>query len=387
MRTSKKMMTFFVIISICYMYIATVASYFGINIDRFGISEHRAQLLIVVLFVGLLNILSLSKLKFVINETIFSGFLLILYMFFLGINNNIGFFSWISCSVMWLFFIFVIYNMFITEKDLNFIVFATILTAIILSIIQIYGLVTPGLNLDVAGTNSIYYILGIVPFVFLTPNIWIRFLGLGFISCAIIISGKSTCLIALFFIWLLFIVKFLSKQNITKSKLITRLVLVIVFMFAVFKIVSIYIMDGDTASIFTNTWEELISGGNGRADIYSATLEAFVSSPIIKQIFGHGFDSINLVIGIGTHNDFLMVLYNYGLIGFILYLYFWFSLIKGIIYLKKANSKFLLAYEVSIIVYFFISMASNVLNTQVQFLLLCMFWGLCSQGKPIEYKY
>lgn len=386
MRTSKKMMTFFVIISICYMYIATVASYFGINIDRFGISEHRAQLLIVVLFVGLLNIL-LSKLKFVINETIFSGFLLILYMFFLGINNNIGFFSWISCSVMWLFFIFVIYNMFITEKDLNFIVFATILTAIILSIIQIYGLVTPGLNLDVAATNSIYYILGIVPFVFLTSNIWIRFLGLGFISCAIIISGKSTCLIALFFIWLLFIVKFLSKQNISKSKLITRLVLVIVFMFAVFKIVSIYIMDGDTASIFTNTWEELISGGNGRADIYSATWEAFVSSPIIKQIFGHGFNSINLVIGIGTHNDFLMVLYNYGLIGFILYLYFWFSLIKGIIYLKKANSKFLLAYEVSIIVYFFISMASNVLNTQVQFLLLCMFWGLCSQGKPIEYKY
>ena len=386
MRTSKKMMTFFVIISICYMYIATVASYFEINIDRFGISEHRAQLLIVVLFVGLLNIL-LSKLKFVINETIFSGFLLILYMFFLGINNNIGFFSWISCSVMWLFFIFVIYNMFITEKDLNFIVFATILTAIILSIIQIYGLVTPGLNLDVAATNSIYYILGIVPFVFLTPNIWIRFLGLGFISCAIIISGKSTCLIALFFIWLLFIVKFLSKQNISKSKLITRLVLIIVFMFAVFKIVSIYIMDGDTASIFTNTWEELISGGNGRADIYSATWEAFVSSPIIKQIFGHGFNSINLVIGIGTHNDFLMVLYNYGLIGFILYLYFWFSLIKGIIYLKKANSKFLLAYEVSIIVYFFISMASNVLNTQVQFLLLCMFWGLCSQGKPIEYKY
>ncbi len=386
MRTSKKMMTFFVIISICYMYIATVASYFGINIDRFGISEHRAQLLIVVLFVGLLNIL-LSKLKFVINETIFSGFLLILYMFFLGINNNIGFFSWISCSVMWLFFIFVIYNMFITEKDLNFIVFATILTAIILSIIQIYGLVTPGLNLDVAATNSIYYILGIVPFVFLTSNIWIRFLGLGFISCAIIISGKSTCLIALFFIWLLFIVKFLSKQNISKSKLITRLVLIIVFMFAVFKIVSIYIMDGDTASIFTNTWEELISGGNGRADIYSATWEAFVSSPTIKQIFGHGFNSINLVIGIGTHNDFLMVLYNYGLIGFILYLYFWFSLIKGIIYLKKANSKFLLAYEVSIIVYFFISMASNVLNTQVQFLLLCMFWGLCSQGKPIEYKY
>lgn len=386
MRTSKKMMTFFVIISICYMYIATVASYFGINIDRFGISEHRAQLLIVVLFVGLLNIL-LSKLKFVINETIFSGFLLILYMFFLGINNNIGFFSWISCSVMWLFFIFVIYNMFITEKDLNFIVFATILTAIILSIIQIYGLVTPGLNLDVAATNSIYYILGIVPFVFLTSNIWIRFLGLGFISCAIIISGKSTCLIALLFIWLLFIVKFLSKQNISKSKLITRLVLIIVFMFAVFKIVSIYIMDGDTASIFTNTWEELISGGNGRADIYSATWEAFVSSPIIKQIFGHGFNSINLVIGIGTHNDFLMVLYNYGLIGFILYLYFWFSLIKGIIYLKKANSKFLLAYEVSIIVYFFISMASNVLNTQVQFLLLCMFWGLCSQGKPIEYKY
>lgn len=386
MRTSKKMMTFFVIISICYMYIATVASYFGFNIDRFGISEHRTQLLIVVLFVGLLNIL-LSKLKFVINETIFSGFLLILYMFFLGINNNVGFFSWISCSVMWLFFIFVIYNMFITEKDLNFIVFVTILTAIILSIIQIYGLITPGLNLDVAGTNSIYYILGIVPFVFLTSNIWIRFLGLGFISCAIIISGKSTCLIALFFIWLLFIVKFLSKQNISKSKLITRLVLIIIFMLAVFKIVSIYIMDGDTASIFTNTWEELISGGNGRTDIYSATWEAFVSSPTIKQIFGHGFDSINLVIGIGTHNDFLMVLYNYGLIGFILYLYFWFSLIKGIIYLKKANSKFLLAYEVSIIVYFFISMASNVLNTQIQFLLLCMFWGLCSQGKPIEYKY
>lgn len=169
----------------------------------------------------------------------------------------------------------------------------------------------------------------------------------------------------------------LECKKISISKIVVRLciaLLLIIVLSTIFQ-TQTNIQIGE---VLENTWSELNSGGNGRSDIYASAWNEFLRSDIWGQLFGHGYNWINSVINIGTHNDFLMVLCNYGIIGFVLYMSFWFCLIQDILQLKKIDSDFLLPYEVSIVVFFAVSMGSNVINTQIQFLLLCVLWGICS---------
>ena len=160
----------------------------------------------------------------------------------------------------------------------------------------------------------------------------------------------------------------------------------VLVLYGLWRIARFYAYSHAGSNVFLELWDELTSGGNGRASIYASAWRAFLEANILRQIIGHGFNTVNQAINIGTHNDFLMVLYNYGMIGFALYLFFWVCLIQGFFQLKRESSTFTLAYEASLIVFFCISMASNVLNTQIQFLLLCMFWGICSPGTRLRHQ-
>lgn len=375
MRSKKKTIGYFLVIAICYMYIVTMTSSFGINIDIFGLATRRAQLLIMVALMGIICVISGRMLAY--NSILKSGALLMLYMFILGINQNGNLASWISCSVMWYFIFLIFYNMDFCSMDI--IAVAPILfgTSVILSAVYIYGTLSVHTIISVASSNSIYFVLCALPFVFLIPKVKWQLIGLFAATATILISKKGTCLLALAIIWGIFAVKSLNVKKISISKIVVRLciaVLLIIVLTTIFQTQT----NIQISEVLENTWSELNSGGNGRIDIYASAWNEFLRSDIWGQLFGHGYNWINSVINIGTHNDFLMVLCNYGLIGFVLYMSFWFCLIQGILQLKKIDSNFLLPYEVSIVVFFAVSMGSNVINTQIQFLLLCVLWGICS---------
>lgn len=375
MRNKKKTIGYFLAVAICYMYIATMTSSFGIQFDILGVGQRRAQLLIMVTLIGIICVISGRMLAY--NSILKSGALLMFYMFILGINQNGNLASWISCSVMWYFILLIFYNMDFYSMDI--IAVAPILfgTSVILSVVYIYGTLSVHTIISVASSNSIYYVLCALPFVFLIPKIKWQLIGLFMASVTILISGKGTCLLALAIIWAIFAVKSLNVKKISISKIAVRLCIV-VLLFTVLTTIFQAQNNIQIRELFENTWSELTSGGNGRSEIYASAWNEFIKSDFWSQLVGHGFGWIDSAISIGTHNDFLMVLCNYGLIGFLLYLVFWFCLIQSIFHLKKMESEFLLAYEISIIVFFAVSMGSNVLNTQIQFLLLCVLWGMCS---------
>ena len=375
MKINKKNIGNFLIIVICYMYIVTMAASFGINIDIFGITAHRAQLLIIIILIGMIYVIYGRILIY--NSILKFGMFLVLYMFFLGINHNDNLFSWISCSIMWYFIILIIYNMDFNEE--NIITIAPILFGIfsILSMIYIYGKLNINTITSVANTNSIYFVLCSLPFVFLMSKIEWQLLGLFIATATILISEKGTCLLALIIVWFIFIIKNLNLKKESIFKVIVRLV-ILIFGIIAFTTIFQKQIDIQIIDIIRDTWIELKNGGNGRSSIYIATWNEFLKSDVWEQLIGHGYNWINHAINIGTHNDFLMVLCNYGIIGFVLYLAFWVELIQGVFKLKKMHSKFVLAYEVSILVFFAVSMGSNVFNTQIQFLLLCILWGMCS---------
>lgn len=67
--------------------------------------------------------------------------------------------------------------------------------------------------------------------------------------------------------------------------------------------------------------------GSGRADMYQAIYRAFNDSPVFNKLFGHGIDTSKniLIVHDDVHDDFLQILYEYGLISFLAFLAFYLS--------------------------------------------------------------
>ena len=200
MYLKKKTISYFIIIAICYLYIVTIASSFGVGLDILGAGERRSTFLIFIVVIGALCIISNRMLSY--NRIILSGMLLTIYMFFLGIRHNTDVMAWLSCSVLWFLVMLIAYNMKFGDEDMIPLSTIFVVTSIALSITYIYGTVRPGRISSVASSNSIYYVLGAAPFIFLTPVTWVQIAALCVSSAAIIISGKSTCFVALILIWM-----------------------------------------------------------------------------------------------------------------------------------------------------------------------------------------
>lgn len=69
-------------------------------------------------------------------------------------------------------------------------------------------------------------------------------------------------------------------------------------------------------------------GSSGRDSIFSHAWNIFINSDIIGAIFGHGAVATIRIIGIAAHNDWLEILINQGLLGVIVYLFYWIAFYK-----------------------------------------------------------
>ena len=147
--------------------------------------------------------------------------------------------------------------------------------------------------------------------------------------------------------------------------------------------ISLFFNFSDT---FLNLQRDINSGGNGRSDIALQVLYNFWNhSSLSEMLLGHGTNAVAKTINIGAHNDFLETLYNYGLIGIGFFFLFWYNLIKNISYLENGSEE-KKAYVISLIVFFVCCMVSKLLGTQIQMLLLAIFWGIILKQNDTKYE-
>ena len=71
-------------------------------------------------------------------------------------------------------------------------------------------------------------------------------------------------------------------------------------------------------------------GGSGRDQVWRTTWSMISESNLEELLFGHGFNAVLKLspLALSAHNDFLEMLFNYGIIGFVPYLLLHFQLIK-----------------------------------------------------------
>ncbi|UBD67034.1 O-antigen ligase family protein [Bacteroides salyersiae] len=185
---------------------------------------------------------------------------------------------------------------------------------------------------------------------------------------------KRSCIFAVLGIWTLYSCVLIMKSN-GKRKVTGIMIVLFLLLVGVFSFNQIDVMLGGQISERMN--KEETDEGRGRLAIYEVTWLMQQHSSMNEWLLGHGHNGVwhNSPLEISAHNDFMEVLYDYGLIVFILYLCLWGYVMNKCLYLYRINSYFLVPYISSICIFIVLSLVSHLVLYTSYFNLLVIFWA------------
>lgn len=227
---------------------------------------------------------------------------------------------------------------------------------------------------DENGDNTIFYSLMLIPWISLIHNIRLKWVIIVLLSLCVLLSLKrSSTIIMVCCVAIIYYSDFLHNKKLKVSTIFTGFLIVILFVGALF------VVSDQTAMVIQRFESIEDDGGNGRAEIYDDVYRRYISSTPDQQIIGHGFDAVrrdsSFFIPLSAHNDFLEVLYDFGIIGLLLYVLIHFSLIKWTIRLFRTGSQLAFPALISYVCFFVMSMVSHLILYPTYFGLITAFWA------------
>lgn len=177
-------------------------------------------------------------------------------------------------------------------------------------------------NKSIEEVNNIgYHYLNFIPFILLIPRRpYLKIaLCLG-LNLLIVISAKRGAIITMGFVDIVFF------TYILRSKELSTNIFAKVLLCAVLTCAGVYVLKSIQQNAFViERFEQLESGNSsGRYQIYASLINNWVNHyDLVQQIIGGGFckvPTINVLIGVYAHNDWLELLTDLGFLGVIVYL-------------------------------------------------------------------
>lgn len=311
---------------------------------------HKSILLSLEILSGICFLLKLKDLKL---SSLSVSVLVIFFYFLFNIACNSFFYKWpvgrITVTLLeslWWLIAFLCTYLF---SQLNLIKINMLNGKIMLSVFFLVSLLVlsqaiNGKSLDFYTSNFGYLPLCFMPFIFLLEKRKLKILCLFLVLICVSVSLKRTAIIA-FFVTIALIA--VLRALFSPKKKIVR-----TFAIAIIAIISVNYMntflDGQIVYRLSSSYED---GGSGRIYIYQAVLKSFDELSFDQKIFGRGHNMVrgDKVYGLyrdgdtlylSAHNDFLEVLYDYGVCGFVLYMYFLFNVLRLCFYWMNKNEKY-----------------------------------------------
>lgn len=233
-----------------------------------------------------------------------------------------------------------------------------------------------------AATNAIYCLVTIVPFLMFLKKKWLRLVLLLIVFVSTVFSSKRGATIIMM---IALIPTMNSVFSGMKNKRLKRTLIVVIgalIVFALFAVANTYV-SGRLLDRFSSIEE---TGGSGRQMIWENTMDNFRTSSFSGQLFGHGPRGVQqLGMATAAHNDFLEVLYDYGILGLIVYLSIHVHLIRRTIRLKKTNNPLFWSFFTMYIIFFVMSMVSILIPQQRYLIYMAVYWG-CLEGYNYNVK-
>lgn len=180
-----------------------------------------------------------------------------------------------------------------------------------------------------------YFILWTVPFLFLKKT-KINYILIAISAIALLVSAKRGPIVA-FSIAMLFFYITNTKFNIRK------LVGILIALLITLYVINTY-FESELNNFFLrweNDFDEGSSMGSGRTNIWETVLTDWSKGDLFNLFFGKGFESSHELLynetgyAISAHNDWIDILYNFGISGIIIFAAF---NAKLILYVKKMFS-------------------------------------------------
>ncbi len=187
-------------------------------------------------------------------------------------------------------------------------------------------------------TNNIgYTFVALMPLIFFVrKSLVLRYiyllLILGFIILgmkrgAILIAGLS----------LVFIL-FYSFRNVSRNGKIALIVLSVALLFGIY-LYGVHLFN-DSAYFQLRIERTLEGSSSGRDDMYSKALNHFLNSDVVQFFVGNGANKTYLILGNRAHNDWLELAINQGLVGVLVYFFYWLIIFYYVIKAKRYKDVF-----------------------------------------------
>ena len=206
--------------------------------------------------------------------------------------------------------------------------FATgMIIALLITVLFYYKNWTFANEVGEAHLGTSYFVLFLLPTLLFTPHKWLRYVGVVVTGIVLFSSFKRGGVIA----FVLAIVAYLFVKEVLVGRKFTRLFVFLITMIILF-IILIFVDNAMGTVISERILNIREDGGSNRDQVWATTWNMIKASDAQQLLFGHGHNAtvLDSPIGQSAHNDFLEILYDYGIIAFIPYLILHFMLIKKI---------------------------------------------------------
>lgn len=298
-----------------------------------------------------------------------------LYLFFQVLFNSNNYINDFSNSLFGIIVFYLFYTAKYDYKSLKRISRYSFVALLLLSGLYIYRRIDPSFKSPDALSlyvNSIYYPLCMLPYTLINKKYALISL-ISVLLCSFI-SAKQGAFIAIVIV--VFIYSYIS-QKLNGKRIGVKFLSLLCVLGLIGLMAYGYIVDTYNIDIIEGFSTISEDGGNGRMDIYLLVLAKLGVSDSLQLLFGHGgLNSVANSIGISAHNDFLEVIYDFGFMGFILYIAMISIFLKNSIIAYRHKRAIAIGLLASVSIFLVLSMVSHIMFILKYGLLIFSFWGM-----------
>lgn len=204
-------------------------------------------------------------------------------------------------------------------------------TFYIISAFYLFSMLNSGsYSTAIGAVSDAYYIIGLLP-IMLVLNKRRPYIPIFFAGFVIIISGKRAGMIAFALMVISYYVIEAIRTKRHKDFAISffSLLFIILIVYVAFVVIN----QNFNSKLLMRLLKLQQDGGSGRSDRWIYILKQFENSSLFNTIFGHGDAAVSKLLPEyaghtgHAHNDFIELLYNYGIFSVICYIFFYIYLI------------------------------------------------------------
>lgn len=224
--------------------------------------------------------------------------------------------------------------------------------------------------------SDAYFLLCALPIVMLFDKSTSMYIKIIPLVVCLMMAGKRTGFIGLAgAILVYYFIDCIQKKNMDAFlKIVLKLTAVVI----VFFIAYAFLETKFNLTLLDRMETITTDGGSGRDEIYEGVWKAIKSSDFFDLFFGKGMNGIQVVFGrnSGAHNDFLEIMYNYGIFAVLLLVNLYVKMVRVCVRMTKSGYPGAKAAGAAIVISVLMSLFSNYFVTFTHVTMTATFWGI-----------